>query len=262
MADSRIDKPETDQPEGNPKPQPRKPRVRKISRLSGGPDEDIETDANGMPVLVEPKLPRREHPRRPMTLSPDTEYSKTIVDDWVRPAPQGDTANPPAPPAAAATPEPVAGPAPQSASDAEEPVPTAPAISSAEGPDSDADDDWVLVSPHVRPLRRHERDLAELGAAGLRIPMILRLARQGAQKRFRASPVYSEDDPADRSRQYRERMFVKVRRTDLSALSEQAGDLGTWPPARLIRAQVDAVWTDELDTVIGKLKERGQKSAM
>ena len=114
----------------------------------------------------------------------------------------------------------------------------------------------MSVRPVVWLLPRHQDELTSLEGEGYKSEIVLRLARQQTQKRFRLDPRYSPAEALGPNPGKTDRIHVRVAKKDLDALSKQAGDLGTIPPATLIRSQVQEVWIKELDAVIEKLKGR------
>lgn len=121
---------------------------------------------------------------------------------------------------------------------------------------SESSNNIVSVRPVVWLLPRHQDELTSLEGEGYKLEIVLRLARQQTQKRFRLDPRYSPAEALGPNPGKADRIHIRVAKKDLDALSKQAGDLGTIPPASLIRAQVQEQWVKELDAVIEKLKGR------
>lgn len=114
----------------------------------------------------------------------------------------------------------------------------------------------TYVRPLLRPLARQQKELDALASQGYNIDIILRLARQQTQKKFRLKPIYTPIDATEAATGKSARINVHVSVADLQSLSEQAGDLGTMPHTQLIGSQVQRLWVEELDAVITKLKGR------
>lgn len=168
----------------------------------------------------------------------DAEYSKEIVDDYVHAARARKVSATVAPTEAGleqSNPKPDKTPAEQ------------PVVTKSDG-------SMVYVRPQVWPLPRQHDDLLALKAEGYSLEVMLRLARQQTQKRFKLRPHYVAATRPESYTGQAERIHVRVSKADLQSLSDQAGDLGTIPPASLIRSQVQEVWVEELDAVINKLK--------
>lgn len=170
----------------------------------------------------------------------DAEYSKEIVDDYVH----------------AARSRKGSAIGPQVKPEIEEANPKQNDASTKSTQDKDDKKSLVFVRPNVWPLPRQRDDLLALEAAGFNLDVVLRLARQQTQKRFKLRLEYMSGPKSETGVGKPERINVKVSRADLQSLSDQAGDLGTMPPASLIKAQVQEVWVEELDKVINRLKEK------
>lgn len=178
--------------------------------------------------------------RRTTIIGKDEEYSKEIVDDFARAAkfeqkPSKSIEEPSAPEL-------------PGKEELKPPVQQAKEVKGS--------NDILYVRPAVWMLPRHQAELSGLEEEGYKSEIVLRLARQQTQKRFRLEPRYIPATTPSPDAGQAERIFVRVAKKDLDALSKQAGDLGTIPPASLIRAQVQEQWIKELDAVIEKLKGR------
>lgn len=104
------------------------------------------------------------------------------------------------------------------------------------------------------PLHRHKDDLLALERDGYRIDLILGAAMKSARQRFKPSPVYIPGQKGDCWTAYSVRLQKPVPERILVQLTESAKDPGAMMATQLLRGQVDPLWLDALDALIGRLK--------